>query len=82
MTLDEARNKIDSIDEQIAELFNQRQEISREISMIKKSANMPLQDLSREEAVMQKAESRCGIYGRELFQKLMDLSKKEQARYK
>ena len=82
MELSEAREKIDLIDEKIAELFNERQALSIEIAKIKKGKNLPTQDFAREEVVMKKAEERCGIYGRELFQTIMDLSKKEQAKYK
>jgi len=82
MKLEEARNKIDAIDEKIAELFNERQKISREIALIKKEQGLQTLDLAREELVMKRAEERCGINGRELFQTIMDLSKKEQAKYK
>ena len=82
MKLEEVRKKIDTIDEQIAELFKERQKLSAEIAKIKKEEGLATQDLAREEAVMKKAEERCGVYGRELFQKIMDLSKKEQAKYK
>ena len=82
MNLEKARNQIDRIDERIAELFNERQRLSGEIAKIKKEEGLPTQDLAREEEVMRLAEERCGVYGRELFQKLMDLSKKEQAKFK
>lgn len=81
-TLDKLRIRIDEIDSQIAELFNERQRVSGEIAKCKADLNLPTQDLAREEVVMKRAEERCGIYGRELFQTLMDLSKKEQAKYK
>ena len=61
MKLERARNQIDRIDERIAELFNERQALSREIAKIKKENSLPTQDLAREEEVMKKAEERCGI---------------------
>ncbi len=82
MKLERARRQIDRIDERLAELFMQRQKLSGEIAKIKKEEALPTQDLAREEEVLKRAEKRCGIYGRELFQKIMDLSKKEQAKYK
>lgn len=82
MKLENARVKIDRIDERIAELFSERQKLSGEIAKIKKEEGLPTQDLAREEEVLKRAEERCGVYGRELFQKIMDLSKKEQAKYK
>ena len=80
--LAEARSKIDEIDEEIAELFNKRQQLSSEIAQLKKAENLPTLDLAREEIVMKRAEEKCGVYGRELFRLLMDLSKKEQAKYR
>jgi len=80
--LNELRNKIDKIDEQIAELFNERQKLSGEIARLKKENNLPTLDLGREEEVMKQAEKRCGVYGRELFKTLMELSKKEQMKYR
>lgn len=82
MNLKEARDQIDLIDEKISELFNERQKLSGEIAKIKIAEGLATQDLAREEEVMKRAEDRCGIYGRELFQTLMNLSKKEQAKYK
>lgn len=82
MKLENARVQIDRIDERIAELFSERQKLSGEIAKIKKEEGLPTQDLAREEEVLKRAEERCGVYGRELFQKIMDLSKKEQAKYK
>ena len=82
MNLEKVRNQIDRIDERISELFNERQRLAAEIAKIKKEEGLPTQDLAREEEIMKRAEERCGVYGRELFQKLMDLSKKEQAKYK
>ena len=78
----EARAKIDEVDAQIAELFNERQKLSTEIARLKKENNIPTLDLAREEVVMKRAEERCGVYGRDLFRLLMDLSKKEQAKYR
>ncbi len=78
----ETREKIDKIDQQIAELFNERQKLSGEIARLKKENNLPTLDLGREEVVMKKAEERCGVYGRELFKTLMDLSKKEQMKFR
>ena len=80
--LQSARERIDVIDEQIAKLFNERQRLSAEIARIKKENGLQTLDLGREEIVMKQAEERCGLYGRELFRCLMELSKKEQARHR
>ncbi len=80
--LEAARLQIDAIDERIAELFCDRQKLSAKIAGIKKAAGLQTLDLVREEEVMKKAERRCGVCGRELFKTIMELSKREQAKYK
>ena len=79
--LKELRLRIDSIDEKIAELFNERQRLSADIGKLKAKNGIQTLDLAREEEVMKNAEKRCGIYGRELFRSIMELSKREQSKY-
>lgn len=79
MELKDLRQEIDKVDSQLAELFNKRMELCSQVAEYKKQANLPTLDLAREEEVLKQAEERCGMYGREFFQKLMDLSKKQQA---
>jgi chorismate mutase-like protein len=59
MTVDEARqqllqrrNAIDALDERILELLNQRAEIASTIGDIKKSAQLPVVEASREQQVI------------------------------
>jgi chorismate mutase len=52
MSLDDIRNKIDIVDEEIVRLLNQRAEYAREIGMKKSEAGLPVQDKGREESVL------------------------------
>ena len=55
MQLNEKRKEIDDIDRQIAEMLARRAAISREISMLKASAGLPVQDSQREADVIRRA---------------------------
>ena len=79
MELDKLRTEIDGIDEEMAELFKKRMAVSEKIAAEKEKQGLPTLDLAREEQVLKQAEERCGIYGREFFKKIMDLSKKYQS---
>lgn len=56
--LEQVRRKIDEIDSALADLYAQRMEAAREVARIKIAADLPVFDGAREEAVLQKAESR------------------------
>lgn len=60
MTMQEKRRKIDAIDIEIIELLIERSSTSREISMLKLSAGMPIVDRSRESEVITKALEHAG----------------------
>jgi len=60
MTIQEKRRKIDAIDDEIIELLIKRSETSREISMLKLSAGLPIADRSRETEVISKALENSG----------------------
>lgn len=55
--LDELRAQIDSIDTKIVELFNARMNASRSISRIKKEFRLPIENVSREEKVLEHVKS-------------------------
>lgn len=55
--LDELRSQIDSIDTKIVELFNIRMNASRSISRIKKESQLPIENVSREEKVLEHVKS-------------------------
>ena len=50
--LDAIRTKINEIDRQMATLFEERMEISREIAEYKKEQGLPVYDANREQALI------------------------------
>lgn len=50
----EQRKKIDVIDKQLVELFEQRMQIVEEVKQIKMKNNIPILDSSREDVVYEK----------------------------
>ena len=47
------RQEMDQLNQQLAELFIQRLEVARSISLIKKEKNLPLHDLEREQLMFE-----------------------------
>lgn len=82
MNLDECRNKIDQIDNEIVKLFLERMNISASVADYKKKNGMRTVQKSREREVLQRTALAAGDemadYTRILFQTLMDLSKSYQ----
>jgi chorismate mutase/prephenate dehydratase len=74
------RKKIDEADKELLNLFLKRMEYSKEIAKIKEERNLPIFDKKREEEVIKSRvenidnDNLKGIT-KELFQKIMDLSK-------
>ena len=60
MTIQEKRRKIDTIDREIIDLLIERSATSREISMLKISAGLPISDRSRETSVISTALANAG----------------------
>jgi len=54
MQIEEKRNEIDAIDEAIVDLLNRRAAISKDISLIKLSAGLPIMDRQREDDVLRR----------------------------
>ncbi|MDF2567426.1 MAG: pheA [Oscillospiraceae bacterium] len=79
MNLDELRNDIDAIDEQIQSLFEKRMDIVQGIAEYKKTNHLPVFQTGREEQIMEKIEHNSreeyvnGV--KVLFTNLMDISK-------
>lgn len=48
----EIRNKIDQIDRDIIDLLISRQELSKEIGLLKKELQIPVEDTSREQEII------------------------------
>lgn len=83
--LDELRKKINAIDSQMAELFEQRMQLSREVFEFKKERGLPVSDVAREaEVIKRNSELISDDTIKEYFvnyqQNMMDLSKDYQIR--
>lgn len=82
MELSECRAKLDTIDEKIVKLFEERMEISEQVAAYKKAHALPVLDEDREK---QKIEAVKGLSAQknseevaELFEKIMELSRRRQ----
>ena len=60
MNIQDKRREIDAIDDGIVDLLIQRSTVSRELSMMKLSAGLPIADRSRETEVISKALDNAG----------------------
>ena len=78
MDLNEARNKIDVIDDEMTRLFTERMAIAREIAAYKSEHKLPVFDRERERAVINRIEDKVGpeleSYANVLYSTLMDVS--------
>lgn len=54
--LEACRQQIDSIDQRLVELIQERAQVVQQVSAIKREANLPVTDTGREQRVIQKAE--------------------------
>ena len=54
MTIDEIRNGIDSFDDELLRIFNQRAALALKIGEIKKSSGLPVYDPDREKNIFQR----------------------------
>ena len=82
MDIKELRAEIDRVDAELLRLFCRRMELSKDVALWKKEQGHPIFDSLREEEklsrVAAEAEENMGEYARELWKKLMDLSKDYQ----
>ncbi|MDR0495538.1 MAG: chorismate mutase, partial [Treponema sp.] len=78
MNIDEVRRKIDDIDDQMLDLFEQRMKIAKEIGQYKKEKGLPLKDRERERKILyrlcEKAPPELAEYARALFVSLIEMS--------
>ena len=51
LTIDDIRQKIDALDRQLLEIFNERANLALEIGKIKKTLDLPVYDPSRESRI-------------------------------
>ena len=83
MSLDELRNKIDHIDEELLRLFAERMDIVAEIAAYKQANNLPVLDKGREaeklQAIAGKVKPHLEPLAYTLFNTLFELSRSSQS---
>lgn len=84
MDLKECRKEIDTIDDQLLELFAKRMGVSVQVAAYKKEHGLPVLDATREREklndMLQKSPEGIGEYAVSLFSLIMDLSRSSQNR--
>ncbi len=81
MNLQEIRQEIDTIDQQLVELFVRRMNCSRQVAQYKYDNGLPVFDAAREEHILDKIEATAGEHGsraRQLYAAIMQLSRSLQ----
>ncbi len=79
--LTEIRAEIDSIDNELIALFTRRMDCSRAVAEYKKANNIPILNSDREDEILNSVAQKGGEYGeyaRELYKKIMELSRELQ----
>ena len=82
MNLEEIRDEINRVDEQLLPLFLRRMELSARAAAWKKENGAPVRDPAREEAILTGAAARSGEladYARALYVEILRLSRAYQA---
>lgn len=86
MKLDELREEIDSVDNQICQLFKERMEIVNRIGQYKSSHNVPVNNSAREREVLTRISKQLPPhmedFGRSLYRSIFDISKAYEAMHK
>ena len=84
MDLNELREEIDSIDDQLVKLFCQRMDVAARVADYKRENNLPIFHPGRERAILQKVADRAGPemsnYTRVLYSMLFELSRSYQSK--
>ena len=80
--LEEQRNKIDRIDDEIARLLAERLSVVDEVAMKKKEKNLPILNSDREQEILSRLtkdqEDEISVYTKILFNTIFDLSRLRQ----
>ena len=79
--INEIRSRIDAVDTRLLEAFCERMRLSEQVAAYKQQNRLPLEDIEREQAVIDKVSEDSGAYGHyaeELFRTLIRLSKEYQ----
>lgn len=84
MDLNEIRDKIDKVDDQIIDLFAQRMELSNEVAQYKRAMGIPVIDMTRERdkrnKIFEKSPKEIREYLPQLYSVVFDLSRSYQNR--
>ena len=84
MDLNELRQEIDAIDDQLVNLFCQRMDVAARVADYKRENNIPIFHPGRERAILQKVAEKAGPemgnYTRVLYSMLFELSRSYQAK--
>lgn len=85
MKLEELRKDIDSIDSQIAALFQERMNLALEVARVKEANKLAVVNADREKDILQRISHEVGkpldSYARILFNTLFELSRAYQNNY-
>jgi len=88
MDIDKLNEEMDSVDDQLLNLFERRMELAQEIGRQKKDLSLPVADSERERKTLyrlcEKARSELSGYVKVLFSSLFEISRshqKAQSRY-
>ena len=82
MEISELRNQMNSLDDQLVELFEKRMKTALEIADYKKKHGLAVLDKSRERSIISRLTSKCSeemaVYVKMLYSTLFDLSRSYQ----
>ena len=82
MSLDNFREQIDKIDDELLRLFSERMSVSRQVALYKKEHGLPVLNADRERAVLDAARSKTDdelqSYALKLYTTILGLSREYQ----
>lgn len=78
--MEDLRKRLDEIDSQLARLFDERMSVAADIARYKRCRSLPIEDKEREAAILARYDEHSHAF-REMMEKVILLSKREQARH-
>lgn len=81
MEIKELREEIDRLDRELLKLFLKRMQVSEAVAEYKMEHNLEILNAKREQEVLDQVSAQAGkmgAYARELFEKIMELSRERQ----
>ncbi len=83
MTLENIRNEIDKIDNELIELFNERMKLSKQVAEEKKGSNTPIFNATREKEILKRVSDQVDEpierYARILYNTIFEVSRSYQS---